>query len=163
MPIRVPLVLAALLALSACDRGETPPTPDPAQPPTPKVEAAQAATVVRVTDPAILARGRQVFAQNCAQCHGAQAQGAPNWQRRAADGRYPPPPLNGTGHAWHHPTAALEQVIKEGTIKIGGNMPPWKDKLSDEDIEAVIAWFQSLWPQEIYEAWARMERSTRSP
>lgn len=152
-------VLAIASLLAACDRGETPPTPDPAQPPAPKAEAAHAAVVARVADPAVLARGKRVFTQNCAQCHGAQAQGAPNWQRRGADGRYPAPPLNGTGHAWHHPMAALEYTIKEGTARMGGTMPAWKDTLSDEDVKAVIAWFQSLWPQEIYDAWARMEQA----
>ncbi|WP_324288663.1 c-type cytochrome [Hoeflea alexandrii] len=33
--------------------------------------------------------GRQVYAQNCASCHGAELQGQPNWRRRLENGRMP--------------------------------------------------------------------------
>ncbi len=33
-------------------------------------------------------------------------------------------------------------------------MPPFNDKLSSDEIDAVIAWFQSLWPDEIYRVWS---------
>ena len=46
-------------------------------------------------------RGRQLFLKNCTVCHGINGEGAPDWQKRGADGTYPAPPLNGTGHAWH--------------------------------------------------------------
>lgn len=138
-PIRtdVGIVLALLVTLVGCEQAP--------------------ATAARVTDPQVLAQGGRVFQDNCAACHGAQAQGAPNWERPGADGKYPPPPLDGTAHAWHHSRAALRQVIKEGTIRVGGNMPAWGDKLSEAEIEAVIAWFQSHWPDEIYAAWAEMD------
>lgn len=32
-------------------------------------------------------------------------------------------------------------------------MLPWKDQLSDQEIDAVIYWFQSKWPDELYAAW----------
>ena len=32
-------------------------------------------------------------------------------------------------------------------------MPSWKDKLSDEEIGAIIFWLTSLWPDEIYASW----------
>lgn len=99
--------------------------------------------------------GGQLFQQHCARCHGKQAEGAVNWQRRDTAGKLPPPPLNGTGHAWHHPTKVLMNVIKNGTGRIGGNMPAWKDKLSDAQIKDIIAWFQTKWPDEIYAAWHR--------
>lgn len=106
-------------------------------------------------------RGGQLFQQNCAVCHGKQAEGSPNWQQAGPDGKYPPPPLNGTAHAWHHPTKVLMDVIKNGTQRIGGNMPPWKDKLTDEQIRDIIAWFQAKWPDEIYAAWYRNEQQSR--
>jgi len=115
-----------------------------------------------VFDPAQVARGAEVFRAQCAACHGDRAQGAPNWQKPGADGKYPPPPLNGSAHAWHHPTAVLKDVIRNGTQRIGGNMPPWRDKLGEPDIEAVIAYFQSLWPAEIYQAWADIDRRARA-
>jgi mono/diheme cytochrome c family protein len=107
------------------------------------------------------ARGARLFQENCATCHGTNAQGAPNWQQRGADGKYPAPPLNGTGHAWHHPLAALKAAVRNGTLMMGGSMPPWRDKLSDAEIEAIIGWLQSLWPEEIYAAWKRMDDQAR--
>ena len=47
--------------------------------------------------------------------------------------------------------------IGEGTAKLGGGMPAWKGKFSEDDIEAVIAWFQSRWPEEVYQSWAFMD------
>ena len=37
-------------------------------------------------------------------------------------------------------------------------MPAWGGKLSDQDIDAVIAWFQSLWPDAVYGEWFAMEQ-----
>ena len=36
-------------------------------------------------------------------------------------------------------------------------MPAWKDKLSDNDIEAVIAWIQARWPEDVYKSWVLMD------
>ena len=113
-------------------------------------------------DPLRIARGAEVFRQNCASCHGDRAQGAPNWQQPGADGKYPPPPLNGSAHSWHHPFAQLKQTIQQGTLRLGGSMPPWMGKLADADIEAVILYFQSLWPDEIYQAWTDIDRRART-
>ena len=149
------LMLAMLLLLPGCS-----------QEPAARNTAAPAATQpMPVTaphglDPVRMARGEKLYRQHCATCHGARAEGAPNWQRPGPDGKYPAPPLDGSGHAWHHPGTALKQTIRGGTLKLGGGMPAWKDKLSDTDIEAVIAWFQSTWPDEIYSAWMNMEMRT---
>jgi mono/diheme cytochrome c family protein len=109
----------------------------------------------RIRDVEQIARGGNIFQQHCAQCHGANAEGAPNWHVAGPDGKYPPPALNGTAHAWHHPLPALKHTIRNGTLVIGGNMPAHADKLSEQDIEDVIAWFQNKWPDELYQAWAR--------
>ncbi len=34
-------------------------------------------------------------------------------------------------------------------------MPPWEGKLSDPEIEAVIHYLISLWPEELYRAWLK--------
>ncbi|MEW6330495.1 MAG: cytochrome c [Pseudomonadota bacterium] len=115
----------------------------------------------RNQDFSTMMRGAKVYQENCATCHGVQAEGAPNWQRQGPDGKFPAPPLNGTGHAWHHPMAALKATIRRGTIPIGGSMPAWEGKLSDEDIDAVVAWLQSRWPEEIYRSWLAMEEKVR--
>lgn len=124
--------------------------------------AAPAAVARPVVDPAALARGEALFKKHCAACHGGRAQGALAWERPGPDGKYPAPPLDGGGHDWHHPMAALKQTIRDGTLGIGGNMPAWRATLSDADIDAVIAWFQSLWPNEIYAVWADIDRRARA-
>lgn len=106
-------------------------------------------------------QGGELFAEHCTVCHGESAQGAANWRKPDADGKMPPPPLNGTGHGWHHPAAVLMHLILNGSPGGSGNMPAWKDKLSPEQAAAVIAWFQSQWPDEIYAAWYYIERRSR--
>ncbi len=97
--------------------------------------------------------GAGLFQQNCAVCHGANAEGTADWKKTDANGNYPPPPLDGSAHAWHHSIPQLVRSIKEGGIKLGGVMPPFGEKLSDQDVLAVIAYFQSKWPDEIYARW----------
>ncbi len=117
--------------------------------------------VARNADPALLAQGEQVYRQHCAGCHAADASGDPNWRKRDADGLFPPPPLNGSGHAWHHSTEVLADLIRNGSPDGKGRMPAWRGKLSEQEITAVIAWFQSLWPQPVYDAWFEMQQRGR--
>jgi mono/diheme cytochrome c family protein len=117
--------------------------------------------VQRNLNTAAIKRGYQLYRQHCSTCHGGEGQGAANWQKVGSDGKWPAPPLNGTGHAWHHPKAALVRTIKQGTQDIGGNMPAWANKLDDAQIEAIIVWFQSRWPDELYQAWSRMDAESR--
>lgn len=97
--------------------------------------------------------GDGLFQQNCAICHGVNAEGTKEWKITDVNGNYPPPPLNGSAHAWHHSIPQLARSIKEGGIKLGGDMPPFGDKLTDQDVLAVIAYFQSKWPDEVYKVW----------
>lgn len=100
-----------------------------------------------------LTLGKQVFADNCAVCHGNKAESIPDWQQSQADGSYPAPPLNGSAHAWHHSLAVLMRTIDEGGIALGGRMPGFKDKLSDAEKIAAIAYFQSYWDERVYNIW----------
>ncbi|HEC13326.1 MAG TPA: c-type cytochrome [Acidiferrobacteraceae bacterium] len=100
-------------------------------------------------------RGEQIFKKNCAVCHGAKAEGNPNWKVKGPGGKYPPPPLNGKGHAWHHQRPVLIRSIMQGTQNRGGGMPAFAGKLSDSDADAVISWITSLWPDEIYAGWSK--------
>ncbi|MDX1252453.1 MAG: c-type cytochrome [Gammaproteobacteria bacterium] len=142
--LRCTFLILCALAISGCDSGGAP---------TRTVTTLSGANVTRSADPAVLEKGRRIFGQHCARCHGAQAEGAPQWRNKEADGNYPAPPLNGSGHDWHHSRQELHDFIKNGSPPGTGNMPAWKGKLSDEDIDAVIVWFQSLWPDEVYAAW----------
>ncbi len=107
-----------------------------------------------------LDQGRALFLQNCAVCHGNEAQGTTDWRKRDKDGNYPPPPLDGTAHAWHHPKMALVYTIKNGTKALGGTMPAWKDSLTDDEIESIIVWFQAKWPDQLYRAWVKRDKES---
>lgn len=101
----------------------------------------------------MIMHGAVKYAKNCASCHGKLAQGAPNWHEPDAKGNYPPPPLDGTGHTWHHSKEVLTTVIKKGGKPMGGVMPAFEKKLSDKDIDSIIAWLQSHWPEKILKTW----------
>ena len=84
--------------------------------------------------------GAQVFAENCAVCHGDNAEGrVSDWRQRLEDGSLPPPPLNGSAHAWHHPNSVLVQVINNGGTPFGGTMPAFVGVLGKPDKLAAIA------------------------
>lgn len=99
-------------------------------------------------------QGEQIFKQNCAACHGPNAASIKNWRQTDKNGNYPPPPLNGTAHAWHHSMDVLRKTIREGGQKLGGVMPPFENRLSTEQIDSAISYFQSKWTDDIYDKWA---------
>ncbi len=111
------------------------------------------AAVERWFNQDIIDYGAELFQQNCAVCHGVNAEGTKEWKKPDANGNYPPPPLDGSAHAWHHSIPQLARSIKEGGIKLGGVMPAFGDKLSDQEVLAMIAFFQSKWPDEVYKNW----------
>jgi len=119
------------------------------------------AALKRVYNEPLMNQGAEVYRAHCSVCHGARAQGDAGWRKKLPDGKYPPPPLDGSGHAWHHSIPALKKMIMEGSPPDQGNMPAWGDQLTDQDIDAVIAWFQSLWPDQVYAAWYEMQQRTR--
>lgn len=94
--------------------------------------------------------GSALFEKNCAVCHGKAAAGlTKNWKKPLADGSYPAPPLNGKAHAWHHSPKVLLKSINEGGEKIGGQMPAFKDKLTQAEKQAILDYLFSLWPPNI--------------
>ena len=106
-------------------------------------------------DPASIAKGEELFAKNCAVCHGVKAAGKPgvDWKKKLADGSFPPPPLNGTAHAWHHSPKLLDRIIAQGAKTYGdaykGWMPGFEKKLDASDRLAILKYLHSLWPEEI--------------
>lgn len=100
------------------------------------------------------AAGESVYRQHCVACHLESGAGTAAWQARDADGKLPPPPLNGTAHTWHHDLRVLARTIVEGGAQLGGSMPAFGDKLSAEEVADVIAYVQSLWPDDIYRRWS---------
>ncbi len=97
--------------------------------------------------------GDTLFQKNCANCHKPDASGTLNWRKTDVYGKYPPPPLNGTAHTWHHPLSVLHRTVRVGGIPLGGTMPGFGDKLSDQQIYDILAWVQSHWSNEIYRVW----------
>ena len=103
-----------------------------------------------------LIRGKQVFKNNCAVCHGDKGQSlVDDWRKTLADGSYPAPPLNGTAHTWHHSMEVLLRTINKGGIPLGGTMPAFNDQLNEDDKEAVLAHVMSFWSDDIYAAWKK--------
>lgn len=123
--------------------------------------------LLKPDDPVVVAQGRQIYEVNCASCHGADLAGQPDWQKRRADGRLPAPPHNETGHTWHHPDAVLFDLTKVGPAKMIGDptyqtdMPAYEDKLSDDDIIAVLSYIKSTWPKPIRDRHDRMNAEAR--
>lgn len=99
-----------------------------------------------------ISNGEVLYLQNCASCHGMNGEAKSGWEQ--AKGEEAAPPLNGSAHTWHHPMTQLAQTIRQGTVQIGGSMPSFESKLSDQDINNIIAYFQSKWPDKIYQQWA---------
>lgn len=106
-----------------------------------------------VLNPDMVRTGRQIYLSNCAACHGPNAEGAPGWQRPDVKGNLPPPPHDDSGHTWRHSDQQLTEIILDGlrdpfnkTPEL--TMPPFRGKLSDQDVEALIMYFKSLWSDE---------------
>ncbi len=95
-------------------------------------------------------RGQTIYygTANCASCHGGPTGG---------DMMDYPPRHNSNGHTWHHPDCALKQIIRDGGDEMTAamrdmmapsgalKMPVFKDRLSDADIDAVLAYIKTMW------------------
>ncbi|RLA06923.1 MAG: cytochrome c [Gammaproteobacteria bacterium] len=100
--------------------------------------------------------GKKIFVNNCAECHGKSGEGiTADWRKKQKDGSYPPPPLDNSAHAWHHPLKLLKLTVNVGGTQIGGKMPAFKDKLSNQQIESAVAYFQNFWNDDIYSRWKK--------
>lgn len=102
--------------------------------------------------------GEPLYQTYCAVCHAADGSATADWKTPGADGNYPPPPLNGTAHTWHHPLELLDYTIVNGGVEYGGVMPGFGEALDEAQRLAIVAWFQSLWTDEVYEKWLEIEK-----
>jgi len=108
-------------------------------------------------------RGRVVYAQHCANCHGANLQGQPNWRQRNDDGTLPAPPHDVSGHTWHHPDDLLFNYTKRGGKAMApagfkSNMPAFDGVLKNADIWDVLAFIKSRWPANIRSRQTRLNK-----
>lgn len=101
--------------------------------------------------PKQLVLGQEVYAANCASCHGAKLEGQPDWKRRLDTGRMPAPPHDESGHTWHHADRDLFTITKLGVGAVvpgyESDMPAFADVLSDAEIAAALAYIKSTWPE----------------
>jgi mono/diheme cytochrome c family protein len=108
----------------------------------------------------LVGRGKAVYAQYCASCHGANLEGQPNWRERQPNGRLPAPPHDASGHTWHHSDKELFAMIENGISEIvpgyQTDMPKYRDILSGSDIWAVLSFIESSWPPNIRARQQRM-------
>lgn len=109
--------------------------------------------IIRDLNIAQIMRGEVVYATHCVGCHGPNGEATPDWRKPNSDGKYPPPPLDSSAHAWHHSTNVLKKTILKGTPPEIGSMPAWEDILTEQQVDDVIVWIKSLWSDEIYDIW----------
>ena len=103
----------------------------------------------------MIAKGKIAYENNCVSCHQVNLSGAENWKELNEDGHRKAPPLNGTGHTWHHDDKTLHSIIKYGLAKLvsnyQGKMAGFGDVLNDDEIDNVLAYIKSYWPKEKYQ------------
>jgi len=103
----------------------------------------------------MIARGKIIYESYCVSCHQVNLIGAENWKSVDEDGHRKAPPLNGTGHTWHHDDATLHNIIKYGLVKLvknyEGKMLGFEDNLKDKDIDSVLSYMKSFWPEDVYQ------------
>jgi len=119
-------------------------------------------------DPAQIATGARVYEQHCAVCHGAKLEGQPNWRERLPNGRLPAPPHDESGHTWHHADELLFAITKHGMVPpyappgYESDMPGFGDKLTDQEIRAVLVFIASHWTsKQVKAARAEILRNAR--
>tara|TARA_B100000214_G_scaffold333390_1_gene275415 strand:+ start:1427 stop:1831 length:405 start_codon:yes stop_codon:yes gene_type:complete len=108
-----------------------------------------------------LYEAKLLYENNCSSCHGAYLQGAKNWMsEKDEDGANLPPPLNGTGHTWHHSEDLLFNIIKYGGFYFDdnytGKMIGFEKKLNDNEIYSILSYITNFWPKEIKSEWSKL-------
>ena len=59
------------------------------------------------------------------------------------------------------PLPILRTVVRKGGVPVGGTMPGFGEKLDVEEIDAILAWVQSHWSDEIYALWRERDAAAR--
>ncbi|MCC7017281.1 MAG: cytochrome c [Rhodospirillales bacterium] len=119
-----------------------------------------------LNDPGLIAAGRKVYAAHCAECHGGNLEGEPNWRTPNPDGSLPAPPHDATGHTWHHPDRVLFAITLKGGASAAppgfpSRMPAFGSQLAEREIWAALAFIKSTWPADIRERQGAITRRGR--
>lgn len=105
---------------------------------------------------AAIMAGGQVYANNCASCHGANLEGQPDWRIMDENGMLPAPPHDVSGHTWHHGDTLLFDYVKFGgdtAMKSLGitdfesGMPAFEQVLTDVEINQTLDYIKSNWTE----------------
>ncbi|OAN46379.1 c-type cytochrome [Magnetospirillum moscoviense] len=105
-------------------------------------------------DAQAVAQGADLYRRHCAECHGADLKGEPDWRVRKPNGELPAPPHDETGHTWHHSDEQLFAMTKHGMSRFAppdyrSAMPSFVGRLTDREIRSVLAYVKSTWPADI--------------
>jgi mono/diheme cytochrome c family protein len=118
---KLALVISAVFLIGGCGKSENPNVNNSAAgAPAPKATAT----------PDEFAIARAAFGKHCVECHGAQGEGGVKTVDQA---KLKVPSLS-EGHALKHTDEDFVEQIEKG----GDGMPAFKDKLSTEDIHALV-------------------------
>jgi mono/diheme cytochrome c family protein len=115
------LVITAVFVIAGCGKSENPNVNN-----TPAAVPAAKATAT----PDEFASARITYAKHCEECHKVDGTGGVE----TVDGRKLKVPSFTEGHALKHNDEDFLEQIEKG----GDGMPPFKDKLSAEDIKALV-------------------------
>lgn len=143
------IVLASLLfGLGSCARSADEPLVIPTLVPRPGADVD--VPPLPGLDPDLVAEGGVLYRSYCAECHGDELEGDPEWMRPTADGGFRPPPHDSSGHTWHHPDQLLIQIVLTGYgfDEPQSRMPTFGDRLDRDDVVAILEYIKSHWGRE---------------
>jgi mono/diheme cytochrome c family protein len=103
-------------------------------------------------DPDVVARGEQLYATSCVQCHGGPTGG------QISD---IPPRHNAQGHTWHHADCLLTEIVLDVLPPRPGatgqeGMPALRGELSEPEVEAILTYLRTWWTDEQRQAQAEV-------
>jgi mono/diheme cytochrome c family protein len=99
----------------------------------------------------VVTRGKSVYMDHCASCHGRNLQGQALWQLKDEFAGRRAPAHDETGHTWQHSDEDIFHMIKYGRFgssPVGAVsfMPGFREILEDREIIAAAAFIKARWP-----------------
>lgn len=99
----------------------------------------------------VVAAGKQLYAHECASCHGRKLQGQLLWQVQDQFVGRRAPAHDQTGHTWQHSDEDLFHITKYGRFPttpatVKSYMPAYGRSLSDDQILSILAYIKATWP-----------------
>ena len=98
----------------------------------------------------LLQPGKEIFLNNCADCHRANGEGLPN--------SFPALAKNPLVVGDAHQVIAIVLNGRKGKL---GRMPAWKNKLNDQQLAAVVSYIRQAWTNQAFPVTPAMVASLR--